>query len=112
MENKKTTENELIARFRGMQVNNGWVNLYEHPTSPQMSSENLDYNHNWSSLMPVVEQIEELGFSFQIRKEDIIIRPTSYFGSFPLMISIVKESKIDAVHDVVVQFIKWHNKSN
>lgn len=60
------------------------------------------YN-DWNSLMPVVEKIESLGFSFYIVCKGCFLndKPPSTFG----------ETKFQAVYTKVVEFINWYNKN-
>lgn len=75
-----------------------------------------NYHNDWLHLMPVVLKVEETH-----SKEDgnyqysVIIEGSSCFimdnfGKFNVVKVFEAESKIIAVYEAVVKFIKWYNK--
>ena len=80
-----------------------------------LNDDDILFNTSWDWLMPVVEKIEELGISTSI----------DYFGglNFCKMLGYKKpfiyfeldihnKSKINAVYNSVLKFIKWYNNEN
>lgn len=114
--------NCLIAEFMGGKttISLGKNITWDLPNMPGYQWV-LFYNSSWDWLMPVVEKIESLGFwtnisahtsfdnkykSFAIKR----IKPKSdgeyvynYEGDW-------NESKIEAVYQGVIEFIKWFNE--
>lgn len=103
------SDNELIAEFMGLHVrminevhylsdDDGYVDLTEGgPYWPDMS---------WDQLMPVVEKIESMGYRCKIDGYCFNIDMPdggSIYGS-------CLDSKIESVHDGVVEFIKWYKQ--
>lgn len=114
--------NKLIAEFMGWEISGpGFPSGYNNPHNLYCHFEDLEFNHSWDWLMPVVEKIENLGFwtkiqahtsfdnlykSCDIKKQ----KPRSdgdylynYEGDWI-------ESKIEAVYNAVVEFIKFYNE--
>lgn len=101
MTDKETVEgNKLIAEFMGVEQ------MFDHKTSPpeplpiywigyQIHESELDYDSDWSRLMPVVEKIEQ------------------YRLSFPEQANAVCDCKIVVYQKVlwreIVNFIKFFN---
>ena len=77
-------------------------------------SDQVCYNFKWDWLMPVVEKIEEVDVvaSFQIEQPTIYIWASSENSTFEdIKIEIFNKTKIEAVYQAVVEFIKWYNKN-
>ena len=112
--------NKLIAEFMDLRLleDGRYEGLYEKGVGI-FPPDKLGYNVYWNWLMPVVEKIETVkipeykGFTFDIKRNycaiychyfdrhDGAIYQTPY-GSNP-------ETKIKAVYDGVIAFIKWYN---
>jgi hypothetical protein len=89
-----TEQNKIIDEFNGFHLwNNGF--LYEEMT----------YHSDWNNLIPVVEKIESISDSesFEV---DIFGNCCDIGGR----IESVKDTKIGAVVDAVIQFIEWYNE--
>ena len=72
----------------------------------------MKYHSSWDWLMPIVEKIEEVNVvaSFQIEQPTIYIWASSENSTFEdIEIEIFNKTKIEAVHQAVVEFIKWYN---
>ena len=93
----------------------------------------LDFHTDWNWLMPVVEKIESLNLGNTTIKtvfseEDLYINSNvsflimykecyvNFFGEMKVYenwISVTEcNSKIEAVYNACVEFIKWYNKQN
>ena len=79
----------------------------------------LQFNTSWDWLIPVVEKIESLKWvdEFNICYDEVAkgsyanILP-SYKDTFNSLSTDIYTNKINAVYDVVIQFIKWFNQHN
>src|SRR5688572_15735915 len=101
MKDKDKSENEIIAEFMGYsqetQRNDAWCR---------------DFEWNWSSLMPVVEKIESLGFAAIIMCDSCCINRTyNRLTKNYSQINALEETKIKATYKAVVEFIKWYNQN-
>ncbi|NJM13994.1 MAG: hypothetical protein HC896_00170 [Bacteroidales bacterium] len=70
----------------------------------QFAPEHLMYQSDWDWLMPVVEKIESIeGVNFNIFSSEakISIR-------YDIVLNSVSETKIEAVYNTVIEYIKWH----
>lgn len=135
METKDITANNvLIAEFMGLNllkdtqhwrrsaeeqeenhklfcINEGNSNWYS------VSANMLEYDTSWDWLMPVVEKIESTkakeGFYFDV---DILSTGVIISSAAKHIVQITQEeiqstSKIEAVYNAVVEFIKWYNQN-
>lgn len=107
-----TENNKLIAEFMGMkpqdknELDGFWTNTIKaHKYDSVM---NLQFDSSWNWLMEVVEKIESIGFTFEVKKnwarvtrkrESIILRWEQ------------DKSKIEAVYKACLEFIKWYNSN-
>ena len=82
---------ELINRFMGSMTNG-------------------EYRKDWNLLMTVVDRIESLGYSFEITRTDIAIRPYADENAFIFCYG-VKQTKKEATYNGVVEFIEWWNEN-
>lgn len=118
----KLDEGLLIAEFMGYKQHSDTVMcdyLYNHNTGLLLSKAQLDgYSVSWNALMPVVDQINSIGYgSPEIR---ISKHRTEVFYSIPneiekaryftLQISN-KISRMESVYQSVIVFINWYNLS-
>lgn len=100
-----TENNKLIAEFMGNKVvyRNGkyYRDLGHHQlgTLPQ-------WHKDWNRLHEVIEKIESLNISVQIFPLRCVIRdyPKKFFD-------VLGSSKIEAVYNAVVEFIKFYNSA-
>lgn len=99
------TDNELVAEFMGLAHQ---LHLWECPiTGNYIPEEELQYHCNWSWIMPVVEKVEKQGFTVTIEMELCIIEGNiaDYYKQ------TYDGSKIKAVYNAVLTFIKWYNQN-
>ncbi|HAW04889.1 MAG TPA: hypothetical protein DCW83_09385, partial [Saprospirales bacterium] len=111
----KMTDNRLIAEFMDleMEVSNKGITEYYHrefDSGEWYEAEFLPYDE-WNWLMPVVEKIELLGYTFEKNFQPIdkdwqclIVK-----GNDILYQEFNTDSLI-ACHYVVIEFIKWYNE--
>lgn len=111
--------NKLIARFMGVEQ------MFDYKVSPpeplpiywigyQIHESELDYDSDWSRLMPVVEKVETLKhthdngittmFDVVINREGVCI---DGYSSRDFCFGNKKES----IYRAVVDFIKWYNEN-
>lgn len=105
-----TENNKLIAEF--MEYPSNGFGKYICPVKDiPVEADELPYHTSWDWLMPVVEKIEGCdGVSDEevvtIEYHDCII--PYHQGEIR---AIGADSKIDAVYQAVVAFIKWYNEN-
>ena len=121
-------DNKIIAEFMGWE------------THPKYGNECLQ-NNDWSWLMPVVEKIEEMGFTTAIKTNYVRVNPkenASYYNYIsyvafnengwyanppaptydselnhpPIDRGDKKITKLKATYKAVTQFIEWYNENN
>ena len=111
------TNNKIIAEFMGFEIKNkinyvpsslpNCMKKAEHLKVDK--SENLPFHNDWNWLMQVVEKIESIGFTFETKKnwaritrkgENIILRWEE------------DKTKIEAVYNACIEFIKWYNENS
>jgi hypothetical protein len=91
--------NKLIAEFMGYDYKRKFLqSWFEDPI--------LQYHTSWNWLMPVVEKIEDM--SYELRKD---AAECSLFNFETQHYIVVSGGGIKAIHQLVVEFIKWYNKS-
>ena len=67
----------------------------------------LEFHSDWNWLMQVVEKIESLDYNITIQYKNCYIDIDK-----DLQIDTFSKSKIEAVYNACVEFIKWYNKQN
>jgi len=103
-------DNKLIAEFMELEVNNG---LYCYTTAmDDYKTDTLYFDSSWDWLMPVVEKIEMLGYTFEKNYQPIdkdwqclIVK------GLDILYQEFDKSSIKSAHYVVVEFIKRTKKS-
>jgi hypothetical protein len=108
METKTGEENQIIAEFMGDREN--------ILRDPKWKSGDevvyLKYHSSWDWLMPVVEKICDLSYDFHIHimnhQRKICHVGVDTWNGTPI-IHQENELSINAVYNVVIEFIKWHN---
>lgn len=107
MENQKqiTENNKLLAEFMN------WEYTIVNNTILQTTLiSDLDFSKDWNWLMQVVEKIESLDHWVEIlgglQKVCLIGSINSSCESF----KSVGETKIEAVYNACVEFVKWYNE--
>ncbi|MES2864053.1 MAG: hypothetical protein V4666_08040 [Bacteroidota bacterium] len=110
--------NVMIALFMGGNLDpdtdNFWLENLELPENKNRSHiEQCKYNSSWDWLMPVVEKIESLlpdDSVIMIEYKDCYI-PVLDDGE-PFTIQGRGGTKLIAVYEACLEFIKWHNEQN
>ncbi len=99
----ETTDNELIAKFMGLER--------KYESTNQVFIDNLKYHTSWDWLMPVVEKIEAHGAIVEIWLS-LGRGCRIYFVKERNEFIYESNSTIESVYKSVVEFIKWYNKIN
>ena len=116
--------NKLIAEFMGYKLakcNNGlaWESPYKKSVEDtfelhgRLWRENDSYykfHTSWDWLMPVIENIESLGYEVQIRNTDcIIFQLLDTIKYKPIVDISSRNGKKDSTYKAVIEFIKNQN---
>ena len=118
METNIVEQNKLIAVFMGglytlsFELKKGemWVPIHgicRYDTIESGRGQTLQYHRSWDWIMPVVEKIENFNHSatlFIIEDERCHIDTQNGFE-----IDSVGHTKIEAVYNACIEFIKWYN---
>lgn len=122
-----TEKNKLIAEFLQVDKNeNGTFELPQYGTirlngdfKTEFIAENLQYHKDWNWLMEVVEKIENDINGLSIYYLEIFKSPTNknqvcriYSKDGKQQVNEYAETKIQAVYNTCVEFIKWYNQQN
>ncbi len=116
-----TENNQLIAEFMGvfdkiLSTGNihSWSDApfyYTTEDTREKVIKNISkyskYSKDWNWLMQVVEKIESLDYNITIQYKNCYIDIDK-----DLQIYTFSKSKIEAVYNACVEFIKWYNKNN
>jgi len=110
------TDNEFIAQFMGVHRKNGRVYVAGRCGFVEKYYPNqLKYNNNWDWLMPVVEKIDRLNFRTSIAWKGHASKDANIVviseRDYTMIVDVSHGSKIGAVYNAVVEFIKWYNSS-
>jgi hypothetical protein len=108
--------NKIIAAFMGYEEHENDMGKYyriidvveSYPRN--VASECLLYDKSWDWLMPVVDKIEAIEvesytIQFNILKNTAKWEPAHWCG----LKTQIKDSKIEASYEAVLDFIKWYN---
>jgi hypothetical protein len=101
-------DNKLIAKFMGLTIITDNISYFDTNYKPLKK-----YNEDWNWLMEVVEKIENLEdgeFSVEITNNCCEINGFEIHTN--LFICNNSETKIQAVYNACVDFIKWYNEQN
>lgn len=118
--------NLLIAKFMGAKFSLSSHSLWRHElwlpihgvvNYTAIGSGNgkiIHYHDSWDWLMPVVEKIESLDSTSVVFETDNLVIITTIISKSPYKVkqhsSIGNQhSKIQAVYNTVVEFIKWYS---
>lgn len=125
-------ENKLIAEF----MYNGVPPLWTSPSyldgkfwvsekfqgienpdgNDLLTTSEMKFHSDWNWLMKVVDKIENLQYKNNNYVFKVVIDYSSCYVYDMVNDEIITElsrgSKIEAVYDTCVNFIKWHNESN
>ena len=107
--------NKLIAEFMGLSyckkyLYEGWYKNHEH-NHRLCDFNGLKYHSDWNWLMEVVEKIERLGYVFEIKITGCRINQIEN-GSIIVLRWEEDKTKIEAVYNACLEFIKWYNEQN
>jgi hypothetical protein len=91
--------NKLIAEFMGLPVHEEYFRGIDA----------CKYHSDWNLLMPIVEKIESLGYSFEIELFSCYVIDSKTLST---IIECHYNSKIKSTYQAVVEFIKWYNQQN
>ena len=126
---KNTTENnKLLAEFMGVKKELFWFNLktgnYVKKENTYCEIEQVSlyvknnkpitsflYHSDWNWLMQVVEKIESLGYNIDTMK----YQSSQFCGIYrdgKIIYTNYCETKIEAVYNACIEFVKWYNKNN
>ena len=77
----------------------------------------LEFHSDWNWLMSVVEKIENLQDEnncaiYNVQIEQSFTEIIDNHTSETIMYDIYADSKIEAVYNIVIEFIKWYNEQN
>jgi hypothetical protein len=101
-------DNELIAEFMGLESGYMGVGIMYRWGTMSYKPEALQYDTSWDWLMPAVEKIESLEFTFVIDNNEANIL-SDVDCDKGLLILKQYPTKIQSVYAAVVEFIKWYN---
>lgn len=106
--------NKLIAIFMGF-VLSGFQRsmLFNSETREEFSPAELKYHKSWDSLMPVIEKIEILGYTFEKNYQRIdkdwqilIVKGND------ILFQEFNADSLKATYVILINFIEWHNSQN
>lgn len=128
-----TIENKLIAEFMGYEFIDGefrvphsdkttnsnfseWCSTYGDidgmfSVGYLLAPSNLMFHSDWNWLIEVVEKIESLDYSIDITASNVYINHSD--DEFKQIVGFSDTySKIEAVYNACLDFIKWYNEQN
>ena len=113
---KITTENnKLLAEFLGFELTTDSISILYY-TEDRGLKQLPKFHSDWNWLMQVVEKIESLGYNIDTMKVDITKYQSSQFCGIYIdgkrIYTNYCETKIEAVYNACVEFVKWYNKNN
>lgn len=104
-EGEEKIDNELIADFMEFPYKRTGLTFSE-PRVLFVSKAKMEYHTSWDWLMPVVDKIERLGNRCEIGITKCKIYSADYNRE-----TFYAATKILAVYEHVVDFIKWYNET-
>ena len=118
MENQKqiTENNKLLAEFLGFELTTDSISILYY-TEDRGLKQLPKFNSDWNWLMQVVEKIEDENFkdeakncvSFLIKIVNTDCQIVDIFKD-RFEINIYGNTKIEAVYNACVEFVKWYNE--
>jgi|TARA_R100000458_G_C8194501_1_gene187083 hypothetical protein len=107
--------NKLIAEFMGLSYDSKTKEYYRplYNSGDWISENELQYHKDWNWLMPVVEKIESLGYTFEknFQRIDKDWQCLIVKGNDILYQEFNTDSRI-ACYQVVVRFINEYNRTD
>ena len=106
-----TENNKIIAEFMGLSYCEkyqfeGWYKNHEHNERVY----ELLYDTDWNWLMEVVEKIESLDYWVEILGGYYNQCNIGKQNNIKNLIERDSETKIEAVYNACIEFIKWYNE--
>ena len=103
-----TENNKIIAEFIWWKEKEEDF-MFNPKTSGSIYVKSLLFHKDWNWLMEVVEKMEEMAdWSLELLTTD----KKAYQMLIPLSnTNVIVETKIEAVYNACVEFIKWYNKN-
>ena len=104
--------NKLIAEFMGWNKVDLGIDGYETPHSVTLlQADNMSFQTSWDWLMPVVEKIETLGYTFEKNYQPIDNDWQSLIlKSDDIIHQSFNDDGLKSSYNVVVEFINEYNK--
>lgn len=107
--------NKLIAEFLEWNKGENYSNEFQfyeafRESVYQTTPSEMKFHSDWNWLMPVVEKIESLDFIFEILSTRVDIADYRVIAFKKRFEPIIKETKIEAVYNACIEFIKWYNE--
>ena len=117
--------NKLIAEFMGWTTKSRYHHIKQRKVLEWIVPENSNniyyefndgylecfeerFHESWDWLIPVVEKIEK-EYEVSIIDNECEICTTGY--KIKVLVSVVSNSKIEAVYKAVIKFIEWYNEN-
>ena len=105
--------NILIVEFDGFVMSDDLSYVCGYDGYEKFPLCDLEYHNNWSKLMPIVEKIEKIIWDEIDITEEVIINGLSCrIPTKDNAFISIKNTKIEATYDCVVEFIKWYNEQS
>ena len=106
-------DNKLIAEFMGMTYgdpnDNSVMIQMTHQGNEVVPIESMEYHSSWDWLMPVVEEIESMGYEVIIAESRCKIKHNTDHSIDELLNVDIIGTKQAAVYQAVLEFIKQLN---
>ncbi len=116
-----TESNKVIAEFLGYNVvdkprvvnGENFFEYFDEEKGYSICGTSLKFHYSWNHLMPVVEKIEMLGYTFEknYQKIDGDWQSLIVKGSDILFQEFNRDSKLSTCY-VVAEFIQWYKNQN
>lgn len=101
----KVFHESLYVTNTTLSCSNGVYKCYN--INHSMHLKDMQFNSSWDWIIPVIEKIEKLDdYSIVINYYSCNILDTA-----KLNITFTSNSKIKAVYNAIIEFIKWYNKN-
>ena len=114
--NKMNTieNNKIISEFLGQKKTISNFPQFGYMTSSgnwkdEFTPNELKFHSDWNWLMEAAEKIESLGYWVEILGGMHNVCSIGLTNNIESFIYLDSESKIEAVYNAVVEFIKWYN---